>query len=224
MTDDLSHAAVRELLGPAVLGSLSVQEQALLEAHLASCTACRDEHASLSRVVGALGLLDTDEAVSGTLLPSPHLIDTTVRALGDERRGARSRLRRVQALCAAAAAVAVLAAGVTTAQALSDAPKAVVPTTMQIQTADGITATAGYIPHTWGVEVRLVGEGFTAGGRYRVVVQDRQGNAVSAGEFLGTGDRQLTCNLNSSVLATDAAAFVVTSEDGSQVVAGTIVA
>ncbi|WP_205860606.1 DUF4394 domain-containing protein [Phycicoccus sp. HDW14] len=82
----------------------------------------------------------------------------------------------------------------------------------------GVTATAGVVPHTWGVEVRLTASGFAAGDRYRVVVLGEDGRTYPAGEFVGTGARPMVCNLNSSVLRADAAGFEVL--DG----AGTVLA
>lgn len=80
--------------------------------------------------------------------------------------------------------------------------------------ASGVTASAGVVPHTWGVEVRLTASGFAAGDRYRVVVLGEDGQTYPAGEFVGTGPRPMVCNLNSSVLRADAAGFEVLADDG----------
>jgi hypothetical protein len=73
------------------------------------------------------------------------------------------------------------------------------------------------VPHTWGMEVKLSGEGFTAGEIYRVSVTEADGDAVPAGEFLGVGPGRLDCNLNSSVLREDAVGFEVADADGAVV-------
>ncbi|MFC7572721.1 hypothetical protein ACFQX8_10015 [Klenkia terrae] len=85
-------------------------------------------------------------------------------------------------------------------------------------TAPDVAATADVVPHTWGMEVRLHGAGFTAGEVYRVQVTEDDGGTVPAGEFLGVGPAQLDCNLNSSVLREDAIGFQVLDSSGAVVV------
>ena len=86
--------------------------------------------------------------------------------------------------------------------------------------APGVQASAVAIPHTWGVEITLDADGFARGAVYRVVVRDEGGRTVSAGEFIGTGDAAMRCNLNSSVLRADATGFDVLDDRGAVVLHG----
>ena len=57
----------------------------------------------------------------------------------------------------------------------------------------GVRATAGLVNHTWGVEVELHASGFDTGRRYRVAVLGPDGEPHPAGEFVGTGAREMDC-------------------------------
>lgn len=208
------HEAVRVLLGPYVLGALGPEESDRLEAHLDGCAACRADLDELTPVATALA------AVRGTAaaLPQPpadlgHRVEAAVTA---ERRRTRSGTRRTVgiAAAAAAAAVAVTLAGVRLTEP-PPVPLEAVPVAVE---APGLTASAGVVPHTWGVEVRLTATGFRTGDRYRVVVLGEDGKDYPAGEFVGTGARSMVCNLNSSVLRAEAAGFEVRDADGSVLV------
>lgn len=56
MTCHSPHEAV-ELMGPAAVGALDVEEQSQLDRHLAGCAACREELLVLGRVVTRLSAL-----------------------------------------------------------------------------------------------------------------------------------------------------------------------
>jgi formamidopyrimidine-DNA glycosylase len=81
---------------------------------------------------------------------------------------------------------------------------------------------AGLIAHTWGVEVRLVGTGFDQGGVYRAAFRTRDGQLLPAGEFLGTGEKKITCNLQAALLRPDTEAFVVMDAAGVPVLSATL--
>ena len=112
----------------------------------------------------------------------------------------------VLAGAAAAAAVAVAV--------LPDTPAgAPVLAVRQVTTAPGVTATAGLVDHTWGVELRLVATGLPAGRAYDVRIVDDGGEEHDSGAFLGV-DRTITCSMNASVLLADAARFEVVDPAG----------
>lgn len=81
----------------------------------------------------------------------------------------------------------------------------------------GVEADAATVGHTWGVEVVLTARGFDPGRTYLVAVTDREGRAVAAGAFVGTGGTEMVCRLNSPVLPQDATGFVVTTGQGDEV-------
>lgn len=72
------------------------------------------------------------------------------------------------------------------------------------------------------MEITLAASGFEADETYRVVVTAENGRRVSAGEFIGTGDQEMTCNLNSSVLREQAAEFEVRSASGELVLTSSL--
>ena len=200
--DDLS-----ELLGPAALGLLTGPEQAELDAHLRTCAGCRRELAELTATADRLGDLDAESALAGR-----PVADGVLTAVARERR----RASRLQAVVAAAAAVAVLLAGLVTAGTLDGAPDVPLEA-VAVQADEGVQARADLVAHTWGVEIKLVAAGLADGRPYTVQVRTEQGELVDAGAFLGTGDRTLSCNLNASVLREDAASFSVRDDGGREV-------
>ena len=212
--DALTHAEVVPLLGAMALGALGPSERDGVREHARTCASCADELAELSGTAGRLAALE-----GWDLLPPAHLGDEVVRALVHEQAVGRRRSR----LLVAAAGVVVLVAGASAAVALADDPDpapAAPVVAVGVRTDPGITATAGYVAHTWGLEIKLDASGLAPGGTYAVEVIDRRGRASTAGAFVGTGARVLHCNLNSGVLAQDAASFVVHDARGREVVRG----
>ena len=218
------HERLRIDLGAYVLGQLDEESTARLEEHLDGCARCTAELGELTPVAAALEDLRVRPAASPGE-PPPALAD---RVLGAVEQAARAERRtswtRTAGIAGVAAALAlVLSFGV---QALRDDPT---PTTPSVPTeavsvrdeAPGVQASAALVNHTWGVEVKLHASGFEAGGRYRVDVLGPDGDRYPAGEFVGTGSREMDCNLNSSVLRDEAAGFEVTDGDGRVVAAST---
>jgi anti-sigma factor RsiW len=207
-----AHDEAAPLLGALLLGALEAGEARRVEEHVIGCAACTAEASALRDVVTALGRLDGDD-VDVPAVPS-GLADAVVTAVGADRRRRESRDRRRQALLAAVAAVAVLVGGVAVARDLQPAPPGPFEAVAAVSTVGDVEATAGVVPHTWGVEVVLTATGFDPGAAYRVEVLRRDGTASPAGEFVGTGQRRMVCRLNSAVLRADASGFVVRDAAG----------
>ena len=106
-----------------------------------------------------------------------------------------------------------------------DDPAPVVgPPMEQVEVAsydDDVTADAALVNHTWGVEVKLAATGFDDGRSYRVMIVGTDGERYPAGAFVGTGSREMRCNLNSAVLRPDASGFEVRDARGDVVVSST---
>ena len=241
MSTPQEHRQLRELLGAYSLGGLPEQEAAGLRAHLDGCSGCRAELAEIAPLAQALRGVDPD-ALSELPAPPADLGQRIRQSIAEEgalagartrrdQRGDRAR-RRAQRLVGAAAAVAVLAgaAGVGTVVGRSTAPVVLaVPTPaptsaaipleqVPVTAAAGLqVSTASVIAHTWGLEARFDGAGFTAGQVYRAAFRSTAGALLPAGEFLGTGARTLKCNMQSALLRADATGFVVMDRDGQTV-------
>jgi predicted anti-sigma-YlaC factor YlaD len=112
----------RIALGAYVLDTLDPQERATIDVHLRECAECRSELAELATLpplLERLSLQDLGESLPSVAAPDALFdkVVASVRADEDARQGVVVRLRRrpVRALLAAAAAVAIMAGGITTA-------------------------------------------------------------------------------------------------------------
>lgn len=234
------HRRVRELLGAFALGALPEAEASGLRAHLDGCAGCRAELAEIAPLAGDLSGVDP-AALSAVPSPPAGLGERIRAAVAAERELAEARDRRASRRAGvrqgtrravAAAAVLLLAAGALGAGTLLGRSTAPAPQARPAPSASpgpvfeqvALRGTAGLevdaatlVPHTWGVEARFEGSGFAAGRTYRAAFRAADGRMVPAGEFLGTGDRVLRCNLQSALLREDATAFLVVDETGAQV-------
>lgn len=212
--NESAHRELREMLGWYAIGRADESERIRVEAHLDGCPQCREELHELQGTVVGLSLVDADR-LDERPAPPPELGDDVVaHVLAARPVPAR---RRTVPMLLAAAVVALLVGGtvgwlVKPAPAVLAAPLEPVP----VQTNDTtVTASADVIPHTWGMEIQLTAQGFVTGRAYEVRVVTDAGDRSPAGEFVGTGTKQMRCNLNSAVLRTDAAGFEVLDDAGS---------
>jgi hypothetical protein len=224
------HDELRTLLGSYALGHLTPAEADRVRAHLDGCPDCRAELAEIQPVADRLGLVDA-ASYADRPVPSPDLGERISRAIADEGRRAghddlaasRARRRRTArwgAVAAAAVLVAALAGGVVgRATAPSAAPVPTEPISVRVEDRDVTVESAALVAHTWGVELRLVGEGFADGETFRAAFRTTDGDLVPAGEFRGVGQASMNCFLQSSVLREDVTEVVVTDSDGGLVLA-----
>lgn len=220
--NDREHEALRIDLGAHALGALRPEEAAALEGHLAGCAACRAELAELRP---AATVLDELRSLTGpTGLPAdqptapPGLAARIEADLAGHRRRAWLRRGAVAVLAGAAAAVVLVVGLAVVGDDQEPAPTVPMEAVDVEVSAPGVEADAALVNHTWGVEVKLQGSGFRDGGRYVVNVLGTGGRTFPAGEFVGTGDAEMLCNLNSSVLRDRATGFEVRDPRGRVVV------
>lgn len=224
------HGGVRELLGMQAIDRLEEDEALLVQAHLDGCAECRAELAELRETATMLGGLDPERVSQTVAVPAvpAELGERVVAAVQRERAATHARTeaahdlvsRRSQRVprwvpvAVAAAAVAVVGAGV--GYQLAPEQPTIPLETVAVQAAPGTTLdiAAGVVPHTWGMEIKLTGTGFTVGEDYQVRVLTDSGGQVSAGEFIGVGATTMRCNLNSAVLRSDADGFEVLDSAG----------
>ncbi|MDQ3737706.1 MAG: zf-HC2 domain-containing protein [Actinomycetota bacterium] len=220
MNDD--HRQIRESLGAHALGHLGDAERTVVQAHLDGCPECRAELALIAPLAAPLRLVDA-EHLGVDVQPPPGLDEVIISRMRAERAEPRRRTRGLVPVAAAAAVVALAAGGLVVGRALApDAPTRPLEAIGIDELAPEIEAEAEVINHTWGMEIVLTGSGFRKGEPYGVTVVDDDGAEVSAGEFIGTGDNPMVCNLNSSVLRDDAAGFEVTGPNGEVVLATSV--
>ncbi|CCH30911.1 zf-HC2 domain-containing protein [Actinosynnema sp. NPDC047251] len=203
----MSDHPFRESLGAFVLGQLSGPERVAVQAHLDGCPACRAEEADLRPAAELLALADPDRVADRVAVPA-GLGESVLAGIRAER---RRRVPRWAVAAAAAVLIAVVAGGV---GYFAGRPSVPLEPVAISRSAPGLSARAALVPHTWGVEIKLDGTGFTGGRPYRVVIRDRDGRESPAGAFVGTGPAPMSCNLSTSVLRADAAGFTVLDPDG----------
>ena len=232
------HRQLRELLGAYALGGLPEDASNALRAHLDGCATCRAELAEIAPLAKDLRLIHPDALA---LQPSPpadlgERIRAGVaaeRAMVEARARREQSRRRAQKVMGAAAAVTVIAValGLGTALGRSTAPAPEAqprPSTsspalpveqVAVRNVDTSVSTqqAQIVAHTWGVEAKFIGTGFRDGQVYRAAFRTADGRLLPAGEFLGTGAKELKCNMQSALLRPDTTGFVVTDEAGTQV-------
>nr|WP_246416128.1 zf-HC2 domain-containing protein [Nocardioides luti] len=221
------------MLGALVLGHLTSAETDRVQAHLDGCAACRAELEEITPLAGLLGAVDP-ASFETPPTPPPGLGDAIRRQvaaervardddeLGARRDAARRARGRRTRLVAAAAVLAVVGvgAGLGLGRATAPSPPTVPMEQIRLAAAPGSGVTvdsAGLVNHTWGTELRIVGEGFHAGEVFHAEFRTADGELVPAGEFLGVGAATMTCNLQSAALRDAVTEVVILDEDGSAV-------
>ena len=218
------HRQTRMMLGAFALGDVTAAEAVAVRAHLDGCAECRAELAALTPLVDRLATVDVDRLDDVPVTP-PELEDRVFARLerarseaGGARSSVRGRTIRRRALlavaCVAAAAIGFAVAWTTKPGPAMGPREAVAVRSLDRDVRD---LSADVVPHTWGMEIKLVGSGFDAGATYDVNVITASGRVEDAGEFIGVGDATMDCNLNSSVLRDDATGFEVVDEAGAVV-------
>lgn len=243
MNTDDQHRRQRELLGAYALGHLETFEATGLQAHLDGCPACRAELVDLQTVLPDLRSVDL-RALGGPATPPPDLGQRILAAVASEaelrdRRTGRAAARRTRhrlAVSGVAAGVAALlvVAGLQVGRATAPeqvraqtpaTPAPVVPMEpVALAAPDAAVSVqkAVLIPHTWGVEMRFVASGLARGTTYQAWFVAVDGRRLPAGEFLGTGDKPLTCNMQAALLRPDARQFLVTDPAGRTVLSAAL--
>ncbi|MET0447291.1 MAG: zf-HC2 domain-containing protein [Aeromicrobium sp.] len=210
-----THEELRDALGPYALGQLDDEVRQEVDAHLATCAACRAQLAELTPLADLLGGVDV-ERIRPVGAGTPPELDERIR------RALPGRPRRVDRWLSAgvAAAVAAVAVAVTVLVVREESPTVIaVP---GLTAVDGVTATAGLVDHTWGLEIKLEATGLRAGERFEVWVLGEDGRSYDAGTFVGVADTRIICDMSSSVLLDDAASFRVVDAAGVEVIAAAL--
>jgi hypothetical protein len=165
------------------LGHLDEAEQAVLEAHLATCEECRATSAELTSTVEALDAL-TRGAVCPPVSAVPPAVAPTEsgghRTNGVGYRG--KRIRRGLIAGVSIAAVVIAAMLVTTLVNRSDLPTK----TVALRGGPGVTATAVLVEKPWGTSLTIREQGLVPGHIYTVSMANLQGRWWTAGSYRAT--------------------------------------
>lgn len=178
----MSHDERRHLLGGYVLGGLSADDRAEIEAHLAGCAECRDELAAFSPIPGLLGRT-----------PEPHATSApdVLPGLLEEVRRARAGRRRRTVLTGLVAAALVLVAGslAVWGWASDPSPAAEEPSAvLALEPAPTIEAdgSVALMDRAWGTAVLLEADGLPRSGDFVLEVVGTDGTVQSAATWSAT--------------------------------------
>jgi hypothetical protein len=172
-----------------VLGALDERDRIAFEHHLRSCGACAERVRTLRRMPAALGALPPEQAEQafgdGASGPAPPPDTLLPRLLTEARRAHRRRRWFVTTLAAAAACLLVATVLLAT---LRNQPTSTVsghPVAMQAVATSAISATADVRSVAWGtrIELKCSYDPYTAGGKYLLVVEDRNGQRDELGSW-----------------------------------------
>jgi len=186
-------AEIRQALGVYVVGAIDPAERSVVDRHLATCSACRDELAGLAGLPALLGRVTLEEAERGQSgvtdeAPPALLLDSMLTELAKRRHA-----RRRSVLLAVAASVAVLAGGAagaaavvsgvsgTTARPQHHVVAAAWTRVSASDAATKLTASVKYRQQSWGTEVNVWVEGVPTGTRCQLWVIDTSGRRMAAG-------------------------------------------
>ena len=197
----------------------------MLRAHLDGCPACRAELDEITPLVERLGSVEAGQFDRPPAPPAD--LGERIRAAGATERGLREldELARARAGGAArrgARARSLLVAAVAVGVGRLTAPEVPVvplePVAMEVAQSRPVQISeADLVAHTWGVELRITAAGFAEGEVFRAAFRGPDGELEPAGEFLGTGEQEMVCFLQSALLREDATAVVLTDSSGKRV-------
>ncbi len=182
---------IRQALGVYVVGAIDPAERSVVDRHLATCSACRDELAGLAGLPALLGRVTLQEAelepgTAAEMQAPPRLLDSMLTEQARRRRAWRRR----NMLVAVAASAAVIAGGGAAAAVLGGnaaRPPAAAAHEVRWTTlaahdaATGVTARVRYRPQSWGTETSVWVSGVPAGTKCQLWVTDSSGRRMVAG-------------------------------------------
>lgn len=226
MDDDTDRRA--ELLGAALAGELTPEEQAELDEACRRDPSMREELAelqeTLGRVDGPAGWVDAEPgsdlgdrvaAVDG----SPPATGGPVRT----RRSRRSRRSRATTSVAAACLVGLGVLGTLGYQRIVDSPPEGPPGTLgaveQVDFTgepDGGDVDASVVAHTWGTETVLEIDGLEVGETFEVTLVSTSGEVLSSGTFVGA-EATVECRMNAAIMREEVAQVRIRSSDDTTV-------
>lgn len=208
---------LRQLLGVYVVGAIDPAERSLVDEHLGSCSACRDELAGLAGLPAMLSRVPADDVarLAGSVValpeiqePSPELLNSLLRKVAGRR---RTRLWRGSAAVAAAAGIA---AGATVVFLnLTAGPAATWSAASAMNPSNHVSAVVDFTGKAAGTEMKVRVSGIQPGTSCRFWVLTRNG-AEAAGSWTVVPASYMPSpwyHSNASVSPSSVRAFQITS-------------
>lgn len=175
----------REYVAAYVLDALEPDESALLQEHLADCTACQDELAAVAWIPPLLPLVDAAEVerLEGTSeAPPPRLLERLVADVAREARTPRGR--RVTAMVGAAA-VLVGVGALSTASELSSGHQQA-STVQAVDPRTHVHAAVTVSSRSWGSQLGLTLTGAYPNGTCSLVARSDDGRSDTAATWVAS--------------------------------------
>ena len=213
---------MRTALGAYVVGALDPAERAEVDAHLAGCSACRDELALVAPLPPVLGRIGEAEALSaGAVRVEPNMVERTLAELRRRRRSQQIRWRLVAV--AAGVAIAALGAGAGSAVALHlsapAAPAAGATTQVSgVDSASGARATAVLFAQPWGTSIHLTVSGVAPGEHCQLVALSKEGTEEVAGTWKVTYAGQASIEGATSIAPEQLSSLRIVTTSGTELV------
>jgi hypothetical protein len=173
---------IRQLLGVYVVGAIDPAERSLVDEHLSTCAACRDELAGLAGLPAMLSRVPAEDVarLGQTVVslpeshePSPEMLDSLLR-----RVAARRRTRMWRGAAAVAAAAIVAAGGTAAGLGLAASGSPAGPTwnaASGMNPATHVSALVRYARTSTGTQMRVRVSGIATGTSCQFFVVTRNG-------------------------------------------------
>ncbi len=183
---------IRQLLGVYVVGAIDPAERSLVDEHLGTCAACRDELAGLAGLPAMLSRVPVEDVarLGQTVVslpeqhePSPEMLDSLLRRVAARR---RTRMWRG---AAAVAAAALVAAGGTAAGLSLVGSSSPASTTWNaasgMNPATQVAALVRYAKTSTGTQMRVRVRGIADGTNCQFFVISRNGRTLAGSWTVG---------------------------------------
>jgi len=221
VTPEVDHEHWRGLLAMEAVGQLNDVDREDLQAHVDGCSQCQIDRHELSRVVGALALVDGSAvgdpfvpAVPPKERPRPATLDTEVLGMLSE---ADSRTRR-RHLAWAAAIAATVAAVVGSLALLHLAPAG--SRTVALHGQGGNYGTALLVPEPWGTTIQLSDHGEPVSRELVVSMRTEYGGRWVAGSYRSRAAEEMNVTLACALPIQQISSISVTDTSGHVVLQG----
>ena len=178
---------LRQLLGVYVVGAIDPAERSLVDEHLGTCAACRDELAGLAGLPAMLSRVPAEDMarMAGSVVslpeqhePSPELLNSLLRKVATKR---RTRLYR--GLVSVAAAAAVAAGGTAVALSATGGAAPVWSAASGSNPVTNVTALVKYTNDAGGTQMRVRVSGIAPGTRCQFWIVGANGGTSPAGSW-----------------------------------------